>query len=363
MYRLGFCSCNINGEVKYFGCKEKLDNADMLTIGENNIKSLSGQINPCSIDLQIADSGYLCTRRKLVDPQSIVTISTAEELWKPVHLSKSRRDPSGYIKLRPGRTILTHTKEKIKIPRDCAAKIEIKSTFARLSLDITSGDFCNPGYHGHYPLEITNRGKHTIIIHKSETMAQLMLIPLRGPILEDYTKKATFKNEKQYDDGTPYTFWRERSIKALREEAGTQQIVDLYENTLNYFSAENTKDINASRDRFNNNFLPFCQKNLTKAKYQDNNLNLPDEKKLLKAYSEKEKRLKTLFSLKWLSGVLSLLSVICSICSFKFQITSPWIMVAVAIFFLALTALIFTRSPKAFCTFEKIDIEEMLSKK
>lgn len=363
MYRLGFNSCNINGDAKYFKCKKKLDSTYMLIIGKNNIDCLSHQINPCSIDLQIADSGYLCAKRKLVDPQSVVTISEAEELWKPVHLYKSKRDPDGYIKLRPGKTILTHTKEKIKIPRDCAAKIEIKSTFARLSLDITSGDFCNPGYHGHYPLEITNRGKHTIIIHKGETMAQLMLIPLHGPILEDYTEKATYKNENKYDDGTPYTFWRERSIKALRKKAGTQQIVDLYEKALNAFTAENTKDINASRDRFNNNFLPFCQKNLRKAKYQDNNSDLPDEKKLLKAYCEKEKRLKALFSFKWVSGLLTIISAVCSFCSFKFQVTSPWIMGAVTIFFFILTVFMITRSPKIFCTFEKIDIEEILTKK
>lgn len=363
MYRLGFNSCNINGDTKYFRCKEKLDSSRKLIIGNNIIDCLSRQINPCSIDLQIADSGYLCTRRKLVDPQSVVTIAEAEELWKPVHLYKSKSDPDGYIKLRPGRTILTHTKEKINIPQDCAAKIEIKSTFARLSLDITSGDFCNPGYHGHYPLEITNRGKHTIIIHKGETMAQLMLIPLRGPILEDYPQKATFKNEKKYDDGTPYTFWRERSIKALRKKAGTQQIVDLYENAINAFTAENTKDINESRDRFNNNFLPFCQKNLRKARYQNNNSDLPDEKKLLKAYCEREKRLKAFFSLKWVSGFLTVISFISSFCIFKFQATSPWFLGAVTIISFVFTVFMITRSPKVFCTFEKIDIEEILPKK
>lgn len=374
MYRLGYNSCRINGETKYFKCKNRLNSSDMLIIGDNNIDYLSRQINPCSIDLQIADSGYLCTRRKLIDPQSVETISTAEELWKPVHLHKSKSHPSGYFKLRPGKTILTRTKERIRIPYDCAAKVEIKSTFARLSLDITSGDFCNPGYYGHYPFEITNKGKHTIIIHECETMAQLMLIPLQGPILENYIDKATFKNEDGYDDGTPYTFWRERSIKALRKKAGTQQIVELYKRALDTFNAENTEDINASRDRFNNGFLPFCQKNLGNVKYQDMSSSMPDEKKLLKAYCEKEKRLKSFFSFKWASGVISFVSFVWSL-FIKFfsesqQIKTAsaiakglssylWIFVLVAILFLILAVILFIRTPKVFCTFEKIDIDEL----
>lgn len=374
MYRLGYNSCRINGEIKYFKCKAKLNDADKLIIGKNNIEELSRQINPCSIDLQIADSGYLCTKRKLVDPQSIETVSTARELWKPVRIYKSRQHPSGYIKLHPGSTILTRTKEIIRIPYDCAAKIEIKSTFARLSLDITSGDFCNPGYYGHYPLEITNNGKHTIILHECETMAQLMLIPLQGPILENYPDKATFKNKEGYDDGTPYTFWRERSIKTLRKKAGTQQIIELYQSALDAFNAENTTDINGARERFNNGFLPFCQKNLGKAKYQDQNTSLPDEKKLLKAYCEREKRLKSLFSVKWISGGLTIISTICTIVQVVFprvqqvenvaeavegKLLPLWPLILAAIFFLGLTTFLIIQSPKVFCTFESIDIEKL----
>lgn len=374
MKRIGYTSCRINDETKYFKIKQGLRDCDRLFIGDNNIQTLSHQINPCSIDLQIANAGFLRTRRKLVDPQSIETVSTAEDLWRPVHIHKSKKHPSGYIKLHPGKTILTRTKEKIRIPNDCAAKIEIKSTFARLSLDITSGDFCNPGYFGHYPLEITNKGKHTIIIHENETMAQLMLIPLHGPILENYSDKATYINKDGYDDGTPYTFWRERSIKSLRKEAGTQQIVELYQKTLNIINTENTPDINGFRDRFNNGFLAFCQKNYDKEKYLDQNTSLPDGKKLLKAYCKREKIIKSLFSFKWGSGILAIISAIYPILQMVFtkapqagnvssavesQPIQLWPFILVTIFFLGLTAFLIARSPKVFCTFENIDIDQL----
>lgn len=224
--RLGFISCVINGEVKYFKSNNSISDIKALSIGENNIDELKHLFNPCSIDLKIAETGFLKTRFKLVDPQSVEYISCTSDLWKKAKTYSSKNRNSSFFKLRPGATIITHTKDRIHIPYDCAGKIEIKSTFARLSLSITYGDFCNPGYDGHFPLEIKNNGCHTVIIHESETMAQLILIPLQGPILSEYSSKATFKNAKEYDDGTPYSFWRERSIQSIRKKTGTQPIID-----------------------------------------------------------------------------------------------------------------------------------------
>ena len=117
-----------------------------LKVGENDVELIKKIINPCSIDLQIADSGFLTSKYKVLDPQSIEHVSSATDLWKKVKMFRSKNHSSEFIKLRPGKTILTHTKERICIPKDCAGKVEIKSTYARLSLAITSGDFCNPGY-------------------------------------------------------------------------------------------------------------------------------------------------------------------------------------------------------------------------
>lgn len=368
--RLGYTSCRINGEIKYFKSAVKVEEPFALYVGDNKIETLKQYINPCSIDLQIADSGFLRTKFKIVDPQSVEHISSATELWKPVRKYSSKNKAPAYFKIHPGATILTHTKERIRIPNDCAGKIEIKSTFARLSLSITFGDFCNPGYDGYFPLEIKNNGRHTIIIHEGETMAQLMLIPLQGPILDEYSEKATFKNNKGYDDGTPYSFWRERSIKVLRKERGTQRLIELSNSILNVINSQNTTDINVYRDRFVNNFLPFCHKNICKTKYQNNDNNLPDTKKLISAYIAREKRLKSFFGLKWVSGVTTLICMLLPVVLQLMQNAStsedpvtillfwPWF--AVAGTFLVMTILMFVFAPKTFCTFENIDVEKQL---
>lgn len=366
--RLGFFSCRINGEIKFFNLKKPIDEHKALHIGSNDINVLKDLLNPCSIDLQIADSGFLKTRFKLVDPQSIEHVSSAPELWKPVRKHTSKSAGSSYFRIRPGSTILTHTRERIRIPDDCAGKIEIKSTFARLSLSITFGDFCNPGYDGFFPLEIKNNGHHTIIIHENETMAQLILIPLQGPILAEYSAKATFKNNKGFDDGTPYSFWRERSIKSLRKNNGTQQIIDLSTRMLGVFNSDNTHDVNEYRNRFNNYFLPFCHKHIHKSKYINNDSGLPDAKKLVMAYIKREKILKSIYSIKWLSGVLTL---ICALLPLALQLMQNaqgaanlvtmltfWPCFAIAGVLLLITIILCITAPKVFCTFERIDLEK-----
>lgn len=369
--RLGYSSCRINDEIKFFKNNNKIAELCMLHIGNNDIENLKQYINPCSIDLQIANTGFLRTRFKVVDPQSIEHVSSATDLWKPVKKYSSKYGAPSYFKVTPGSTILTHTKERIRIPNDCAGKIEIKSTFARLSLSITFGDFCNPGYDGYFPFEIKNNGRHTIIIHENETVAQLMLIPLQGPILDQYSQKATFKNNKGYDDGTPYSFWRERSIKELRKKQGTEQVIELSNRIISEISDKNTSDINAYKDRFNNNFLPFCHKKINKAKHRSKDNNLPDIKKLITAYIKREKRFKAFFGIKWISG---LVTIICALLPIILQLMQndrpestpvtilsfwPWFLGAGILLFA--TIILFVISPKTFCTFENIDIEKQLN--
>lgn len=372
--RLGYDLCMINNSVDFVKKKEPLQESKQLKIGENNIDDVKKFLNPCSIDLQIADSGYLKPKHKLVDVQSIEHVSSANGLWERVKVYRSKKSSSSYIKLKPGMIVLTHTKERIKIPKDCAGKIEIKSTFARLSLSITTGDFCNPGYDGFFPLEIKNNGKHTIIIHQGETMAQLMLLPLQGPILNEYQGQATFINQKGFDDGTPYSFWNERSIKALRKEKGTQEVIELFHNVLEVVNKDNTEDVNGFKERFSDSFLPFCQKKLSNIKYRDENKNIPSARGLLTGYIRKEKFLKNLFKIKGWTGLASIFIAavpmlvqaaqgkIAAVGFGSFMLSvAPWIIVALLV--MAVAIILFVVSPKVFCTFEKIDIDELLAMK
>ena len=367
--RLGYYIFSVDNKLEFSRSSEE-ENISKLEIGDNNINELLWQLNPCSIDLQIADSGFLKTKRRKVDPQSIEHISNAMDLWKVAKVYHSKGDSSNsYIKIRPNETILTHTLYKIHIPNDCAGKIEIKSTFARLSISITTGDFCNPDYNGFFPLEITNNGKHTVIIHAKETMAQLMLLPLQGIIIEKYMEKATYKNENGYDDGTPFSFWRERSLKTLRRKLGTQPLIDFYNLAQESTNASNTKDVNAFHERFENTFFTHCQKCIDSKTYKNINNNLPDVKKIIRSYIKKERKLNTIKSLKLLSGVFTIICAVSPVIiqliidgkiSFNKTIWIPTLVLAIV--FLIIFIILAIKVPKLFCTFEGVDIDSILSR-
>lgn len=359
--RMEYSICKIDGNLRIIKGKSLPDGLKLI-IGDNREELIKNFINPCSIDLQIAESGYLRTRHKKLDIGSIAHPVNASELWKPIRIYK---DSTGsYIKLKPRQTVITHTKERISIPNDCAGKIEVKSTYARLSLSVTMGDFCNPGYCGYFPLEISNHGNHTIILHAGETMAQLMLMPLVGPIINRYAQKATFRNNDGIDDGNPYTFYRERALKQIRKQNGAESVIVLYQKIYEGINAETAEDMNAYRARFENNFLTFCQRKMKKEKYL-NASREPDIKILCKKYIERERRIKRFWNIP--IGVV-ITAIVLPILGIIAQLNTDWMpkiftprAIPIIIFIIVVSLIFYFKKPKEFCTLEKIDIDRMIS--
>lgn len=195
-----------------------------------------------------------------------------------------------------------------------------------------------------------------------------MLIPLNGPVLVEYSKKATQKNKKGYDDGTPYTFWLERSIKKIRKETGDESLIDLYKSVRREINTTTVDDINANKERFDDTFLAFCQNKIHKEKYKGQDDKLPNSKKLLKDYINREKLIKKLYSIRWLSGLIGLLgfgfSAITFFAKWNKEITIPykgWYLI-VALLLVIIFIVCQIKKPRAFCTFEKIDTEKILDK-
>jgi len=166
------------------------------------------QISPSSIDLRISDT-FWEFRKGIIDLGDDFSIDkTRDKYWNKIQL----RDSKEFIVLKPGQCILGRTYEKITIPRDCAAKIEPKSGANRLSLLITLGDYCNPGYSGYYPLQIVNLSKHKIKLYPYISLCQLCLIQLSSETNQHYDETYNYQN----DDGGPAKWWNDKQIKKLK---------------------------------------------------------------------------------------------------------------------------------------------------
>lgn len=363
--RMGYNICKIYNKIRVLKTDDYTPKYRLL-IGDNKKDTVENLFNPCSVDLQIAESGFLYTKHKKIDISSINHPANATELWKTVKPRLNKDGESYYIELKPHQTLITHTKELLTIPDDCAGKIEIKSTYARLSLSVTMGDFCNPGYRGYFPLEISNHGNHTIMIAPGEVMAQLKLIPLSGPVLNYYSSSGTFTNEKGYDDGDPYNFYRERSIKAIRKEKRRQPIIDAYEAIMDEIPHLNVGNKSVYKKRFDNSFLKYCQKTLIKDKYQDRN-GKPDLGKLIYGYIKREQFIQRLWSLSLPSGICSLIitALAWMFAGFWQGKVSKSIIIALSIvlvIFGVISIVMHFKKPEEFCTLGQINIEELISK-
>lgn len=156
----------------------------------------SPHVGPASIDLHIADTLLVWSRWVRRDPR----IDQSEH-WKPVSLqlawtpTMGEHDPleaPAWV-LEPGHRYLATTKERIRIPDDCAGQISARSSWGRDGLAVICGPagFLDPGYVGRPTLELSVIGSE-LVLWPGASIAQLILHRLTEPCTRPYTGKYQF---------------------------------------------------------------------------------------------------------------------------------------------------------------------------
>jgi dCTP deaminase len=113
------------------------------------------QVNSASYDVRVSDH-WICPTR---DP---------EELHAPS------------IKLFPGEVVLASTMEYVRIPRNVACDLKLKSTLGRLWINHSLAGWCDPGFEGEITLELQNLGPQPFILEAGRRIAQLIFIAMES---------------------------------------------------------------------------------------------------------------------------------------------------------------------------------------
>lgn len=346
--------CPLLGEEKFV-----ITIPDTPDIEYQTKKVIKEQLNSCSVDLHISDEFFSAKFRKIDMTAIIQHSANPSKLWKTI-IPKDINGAKG-IKIFPHQTIVTHTLEKISLPNDCAGKVEIKSTYARLSLSVTNSDFCNPGWKGHFPLTIKNNSNHIIVLHPREKMLQISLIPTQAPIINTYSRKGIFMD----DDGTPFRFWRSETLKLFNSSADKEHILNFYHNVMSEIKNK-SDDVESEQERFQNTFLKFCDKKLHKKEYSNIKDVKEKIKKLWKAYKKNENTLKFFFSkpIKFSSFILMLLPIVIAaivelIANNKLSQTIVVWGIISFVLAIVIEILLFFIAPKYYCTFEKYEFNNI----
>ena len=161
-----------------------------------------GQWGEASVDLRL---GYQFTT--LVNQEN-VTISVADGL-KPVEQSNlwntddlRKPDLHGrprFHEIRRGDFVLAQTYETIRVPRNMIARVEGRSTYARVGLSMhQTAPWIQPGWSGPIILELMNNGPLTIkLTPTKDRPCQLTFFKLTSEVPEEYAYGAKARDTYQ----------------------------------------------------------------------------------------------------------------------------------------------------------------------
>jgi len=191
--------------------REKLKEMNIVSDSADQPFSEQEQIQPCSVDLRLSNIFWIPRRIKSLDLRKSALLELdPRRFWRKKALRAQES-----ITIRSGQLILGRVSEKFSIPKDCAGKIEGRSSFSRLGLGVhCTGDFINPGYRGHMPVELYNYSPNSIRIYPNLPICQLMLVRLSSVPTKLYGVEE-LQSKYMDDDGGPSYWWRDKRIKRL----------------------------------------------------------------------------------------------------------------------------------------------------
>lgn len=186
------------------------------------------QIQPCSIDLRLSNVFWIPARRGAIDLRK----SRLLELSPRRHWKKVVLKPGESITIKPDRLLLGRIYEKFAMPVQSAGEIEGRSSFARMGLMVhCTGDFINPGYRGHMPLQLVNLGPNAIKVFPYVPICQLKLVRLSGRPARLYGERE-LQSKYMDDDGGPSYWWRDKRIRRLQKTLGEIDIAIAIQNSI-----------------------------------------------------------------------------------------------------------------------------------
>ena len=141
------------------------------------------QIEPASIDLKLGDV------IKIFNPLECPFIDIKKKESLPQIMQTIKVDKEKGFVLHPGKFVLASTKEYIKLSNKVLARVEGKSSLARLGLLVHTAGFVDPGFEGALTLEISNQSEISIILYPDMYICQIAIEDLKTPCEKSYTQR------------------------------------------------------------------------------------------------------------------------------------------------------------------------------
>jgi len=172
--------------------RELIEQKKAVKVEEGPEIDMDLQLGPSSFDLRLGyEFGVLETRKiKAIDTRQMEKYSDIKETKKVT--------PGEGMVVHPGEFVLGSTLEVVKVPEDMVARIEGRSSYARLGLiPHAAAGFVDAGFEGKITLEIQNLGNVPITIYPEERFCQVAFEKMSSEAENPYGEKSDSKYQGQ----------------------------------------------------------------------------------------------------------------------------------------------------------------------
>ncbi len=145
-------------------------------------------VGPCSVDFRLGTIFRIFKKQE--SPISIdKEFKVSDKFTKTVAIKEGK-----FLELKPGEFVLGTTLERLKLPNDICARIEGRSTFARIGLMVhISSALIQPTVNNIQVLEIANMSPYTLKLFPGIRICQILFESLKGKA--EY--KGQFKTQRK----------------------------------------------------------------------------------------------------------------------------------------------------------------------
>jgi len=172
--------------------RELIEQKKAVKVEEGPEIDMDLQLGPSSFDLRLGyEFGVLETRKiKAIDTRQMEKYSDIKETKKVT--------PGEGMVVHPGEFVLGSTLEVVKVPDNMVARIEGRSSYARLGLiPHAAAGFVDAGFEGKITLEIQNLGNVPITIYPEERFCQVAFEKMSSEAENPYGEKSDSKYQGQ----------------------------------------------------------------------------------------------------------------------------------------------------------------------
>lgn len=168
--------------------RQLIEDRDAVYVDRGPEINFENQLGPSSLDLRLGyEFGVLETRKlKCIDTKRMDQYSDLK--------NSKEADPGDGIVVHPGEFVLGSTLETLKVPSNLVARIEGRSSYARLGLiPHAAAGFVDPGFEGQITLEIQNLGNVPITIYPEDRICQVVFETMTSEAENPYGDKKDSK--------------------------------------------------------------------------------------------------------------------------------------------------------------------------